>query len=90
MVTDQKSKHSYSYQTWKKKKKDMNWISVKDRLPAIGQNVLVWDGNTNLDNIPTYELAKYLSFNNGNFFISGPYSLQAITHWMPLPEPPKD
>jgi hypothetical protein len=72
------------------KKKKMTWISVEDRLPDEGKDVLVWDGNLNLDKIPIYEIAAYRRFANGNLFISGLYSLQGITHWMPLPEPPKD
>lgn len=66
----------------------MGWISVKDRLPSEGVDILVWDGNLNLDNICRYEIAAYRLFANGGHFISGPYSLQGITHWMPLPEPP--
>ncbi len=68
----------------------MKWISVKDRFPAEGKYVLVWDGNLNLDNVPFYEIASYRSFNNGSVFVSGPYSLQNIKFWMPLPEPPKE
>jgi len=48
------------------------------------------DGNINLDNFPFYEIAAYRTFNNGSFFISGPYVLQKITHWMPLPNPPQE
>jgi Protein of unknown function (DUF551) len=63
------------------------WISVKDRLPETGDDVLVW-----LDH--GCELASYLI----------PYGWQSefinwlewaacrvnITHWMPLPEAPKE
>ena len=68
----------------------MEWISVKDRLPREGIEVLVWDGNLNLDNIPSYSIASYKTFHNGSFFIDPPYSLQDIKWWMPLPNLPKD
>lgn len=66
------------------------WVSVKDKLPEEGIDVLVWDGNLSLDNIPKYEIAAYRTFANGSHFISGPYSLQGITHWMPLPNPTEE
>jgi len=57
----------------------MEWISVKDRLPEMGQLVVVL---RNLgDGISIYgthwndEDLKYMDWNN-------------ITHWMPLPSPP--
>jgi hypothetical protein len=70
---------------------DVEWISVKDKLPSEGEDVLVWDGNYGLDNLSaSYEIAAYRSFKNESHFISGPYSLQNISHWMPLPSPPKE
>jgi hypothetical protein len=68
----------------------MEWIKCSERLPEDDKYVLVWDGNINLDNFPFYEIAAYRTFNNGSFFISGPYVLQKITHWMPLPNPPQE
>lgn len=68
---------------------DNQWVSVKDRLPEEGVYVLVYDGNVNLDNGCFFEIAAHRIFNNGSKFISGAYSLQGITHWMPLPKPPE-
>lgn len=68
--------------------KNMEWISVKDRWPPEEQYVLVYDGNLNLDGLPFYEIASYRIFNNGGCFVSGPYSLNNILFWMPLPSPP--
>lgn len=60
------------------------WISVKDRLPEIGQLVLVWDGNT-------MDFGKY-SHKSGRgrkiFGIHGLGQTGKITHWMSLIEPP--
>jgi hypothetical protein len=56
----------------------MEWISVKDRLPNIMQGVLVWAHGYSSDYI---EIAVY----EGNEF-----TVDNVTHWMPLPEPPND
>ena len=64
------------------------WISVKDRLPEIGKSVLIyyptWDGDE-------IQVAK-LEGDGMMFDICGEFNIGtgAITHWMPLPEPPKD
>jgi len=57
----------------------MEWISVKDRLPEDGQEVLAYwgDWNTVIDTYSGVEWIKGKSF--GAF----------TTHWMPLPNPPK-
>lgn len=68
----------------------MQWISVNDQLPEEGKNVLVFSGMIDVNNIPIYEIATYRIFNNGSCFVTGPYSLSDITHWMPLPQPPKE
>lgn len=61
------------------------WISVEDRLPEDGTRNLVtrYDFVTNT---PFYDL---LWLDNGEWWnrqYAGDY---AVTHWMPLPEPPK-
>lgn len=64
------------------------WISVKDRLPEIGKSVLIyypkWDGDE-------IQVAK-LEDDGMMFDICGEFNIGtgAITHWMPLPEPPKE
>lgn len=58
----------------------MNWISVKDKVPMIGEYVLVYvsDKCFQMTNIVVTLYDKY-GFNISN-----------VTHWMPLPGPPKD
>ena len=67
------------------------WISVKDRLPEDGEDVLIW-----------YEYFRYGSYNrmfqthgigyqfNGHWSGVDPLGHKArVFAWMPLPEPPK-
>ena len=60
------------------------WISVKDRMPDNDQDVLVYVRLKGRDPVIT-----------NSFFMenihrwSGLHRLN-VTHWMPLPEPPKD
>ncbi len=63
--------------------KENQWISVKDRLPETFEDVLVF--NSNEETVITigfyYEL-KWHVYEIHDFS-------EQITHWMPLPEPPK-
>ncbi len=62
---------------------EAGWISVWDRLPAEGERVLVAceDGIVRLNRI---EYGKFPTIMNGQ------HMFVKTTHWMPLPEPPKD
>lgn len=70
----------------------MEWISVEDRLPVnnaddmdeqlyISQEVIVFDGTS--VNAATFKAGKTISFWSA-------FSKRKVTHWMPLPPPPKD
>ena len=68
------------------------WISVKDRLPDNDDFVLVIvsgkAGNITLDN--AIELAQF-SMDEGWILEMWPeWEDPKVTHWMPLPEPPKE
>lgn len=58
------------------------WISVKDRLPEVGEHVLVFSPVTGIKN-------DFIAFVENpeeyRFFLSG-----RVTHWMPLPALPKE
>ena len=55
------------------------WIPVTERLPEHGQEVIVYSGNVLKPTVFAYQFwnPKYDSWKH-------------ITHWMPLPEPPKE
>jgi hypothetical protein len=61
-----------------------DWISVRDRLPDVRGNFLV----------VAIEAGKYihitLSEFSKYFTMTGRRSYWKVTHWMPLPEPPKE
>ena len=71
----------------------MKWISVKDRLPAHNINVLC----TNNKGICYDEKEPFVAHREHeswwcqvNPFNYAEYEDVKVTHWMPLPEPPKE
>lgn len=54
------------------------WISVEDRLPSPGIDVLVW-----------IEQPCIASIDDEGDFRDHDYYTIVPSHWMPLPEPPK-
>ena len=67
----------------------MNWISVKDRLPESGQEVLIYDSHANIigqgNKILQCEWYR-TTYVNGNSRCGEP--IATVTHWMPLPDKP--
>jgi len=60
------------------------WISVGDRLPNDGELVLIVTVSGDLTD---YNFAKW----SGDYWTRKAWPLgYAPTHWMPLPEPPKN
>ena len=57
------------------------WSSVKERLPRCGERGLVTEGNG------VFEAVLSISHNWSRFGIGW---AEGVTHWMPLPEPPKE
>ena len=60
-------------------KKSFEWISVKDRLPEYNKDVLVYTKMGYMD----------VDFNKSSFSANFYRNNRDVTHWMPLPEPPK-
>jgi hypothetical protein len=75
---------------------DVNgWISVDERLPELGQKVLVWyDNGYEVAYLQKFEPPKlqYPQFNNVEMFewCFGDFEDFDVTHWMPLPKPPEE
>ena len=64
------------------------WSSVKDRLPESSCMVFCFDGFHNF--YVTEYSAKHKKFNANDTEGGDFYALETITHWMPIPEPPKE
>ena len=66
------------------KENKMEWISVKDRLPEKEDDVLAYEfrGDVSIAYISGYEWRNLES----GYVMDASY----VTHWMPLPEPPKE
>ena len=72
------------------------WISVKDRLPEKGQEILTywnWHGKTSEGT--EISICNYGGY-DGDWYDLG-YDMylnregySSVTHWMPLPEPPQE
>jgi len=73
----------------------MNWISVKDKLPEVHLDVLIYipwlkdhfDSSSYIVGYLEYDECIY--FNNFQDNIER-IDIKYISHWMPLPEPPKE
>lgn len=61
----------------------MEWISVKDKLPTEDNDYLVTDGDACMVAQFKLETKKWY------FWRISWWSTEHVTHWTPLPEPPK-
>lgn len=72
--------------------REQGWVRVEDGLPEVNERVLVWAANLYVMN----HVAQGL-YDGSRWFVvyeggeeAGTFSSEYISHWMPLPEPPKD
>lgn len=63
------------------------WISVKDRLPRYNRYVLTFTPTMAMP-IVVDQYCGYWGDDDDEWY-EGWWSKRKITHWMPLPEPPK-
>jgi hypothetical protein len=74
----------------------MRWISVTEQLPVAGRHVLIYRANGRVSIGHMLLLEAGLDMNNwykdgvAKFHDVTSYRLVGVTHWMPLPEPPKE
>jgi hypothetical protein len=66
----------------------MEWISVKDRLPEIGQSIIFFC----VDHIRAGKYYATFSDNSdlGFYDLCCNYDFDNVTHWMPIPQFPKE
>ena len=67
----------------------MNWISVKDYIPELMKDVLVYDArnkNMAVGSLWKKEDDSYFWKDSSGWMLT----IGEVTHWMPLPEPPKE
>jgi Protein of unknown function (DUF551) len=67
------------------------WISVKEQLPAVARKVLIAEAT---GRVTQAELQAYLTAGVlGSWYWHGAdgscLGLDAVTHWMPMPDPPR-
>ncbi len=64
----------------------MEWVSVKDVLPVDHEHVLVFDKREGI-------CRAYIYLNSWSHYPIGSYATDGclfdVSHWTPLPEPPK-
>ena len=65
----------------------MEWISVKDRMPSMKDIVLVYD--TFFEGVSIGYISEFLGERTVWIIDYGESVSDTVTHWMPLPEPPK-
>lgn len=59
------------------------WIRIEDNMPKIGLEVLIWSRETGRSVARRdFDFPKSFIGEDNCFFFG-------VTHWMPLPEPPK-
>lgn len=68
-------------------KADDGWISVKDRLPDRSGNYLVY---TSIEGRSIIKTSYWMASTQTWLGVEACSVLIRITHWMPLPEPPKE
>lgn len=67
--------------------KEMRWIPVTEQLPELEQRVLTLDRH---GNAMVRTLRRLAGEKEPSFRPDGLVPRKHVTHWMPLPEPPKE
>lgn len=67
----------------------MEWISVKDRLPEVEVEVLVYEPASDCSGIDVAWLVFDVAGKPLFLYAHNATPMPSVTHWMPLPEKPK-
>lgn len=71
----------------------MTWVSVKEKLPNIGESVIVYQFEDKINNGLYVAWIEKLGIENKPVWqyswCCGCYCPAEITHWMPLPDAPE-
>ena len=74
---------------------DGDWISVKDRPPEEKQSEITFDFEyvlcaTTFGDVRPYKFGTPIGWKEPHFWHGSGLMDEYVTHWMPLPEPPKE
>ena len=61
-----------------------DWISVEDRLPKEHQGVIAFAKHS------CFEPMRHIGYYCKSNFVFPDWDMWTVTHWMPLPAPPKE
>lgn len=67
----------------------MRWVPVTERLPERGQAILFYVGAYSEIHSGTWQDASFLEHDGYSSWPAHDDPRYGVTHWMPLPEPPK-
>lgn len=72
-------------------KENNGWINIKERLPKKGQKVIIYINDKDMDTYLCIHVAYYVEEDDESYFETADdsYSEMLVSHWRPLPEPPK-
>lgn len=68
---------------------ESEWISVRDMKPEREQRVLCYSGYIQIKVFDTY-CDSYIFYDGDTHCYCPIGQVEGVTHWMPLPKPPKD
>lgn len=72
-----------------------NWISTKDKMPSLGEEILLYMPSVDDEIMESSFVVGYLE-SDGNFYFNNSHAdieaveFKYITHWMPLPKKPME
>lgn len=68
----------------------MEWISVDDRMPDEFNSVIICDSKADCQDMRDPIIGHYEpDIDSGTWYRDWSSEVLNVTHWMPLPEPPK-